>query len=401
MQQKFLKKLVIHCLCLLVFLGGSSTGYANEAEPTQPILAENAKSAILLDTNTGRILFEKNSHTKLPPASITKIMSILLIMEALEDGTISLTDKVTASERASSMGGSQIFLETNEQMTVKELLTGIAVVSGNDATVAMAEHLAGTEAEFVKMMNQKAAKLGMKNTNFVNAHGLSDPNHYTTAYDISLMSRELLYKYPQITEYTSIYSDYLRQDTKRPLWLVNTNRLVKFYNGADGLKTGYTSEAKYCLSATAKKDNFRVLAVVMGEPTSQIRNQEVSEMFNYAFGQYKSEPVIKKGEIVDQIFVDKGMTNRVNVVAEQDLLLLLKKNETSQGYTKEIYLPETVAAPLDQKHPIGYLTINDGQIELARVSLVPEQTVERANFINMGTRGFEYWFRLSHKVGLD
>jgi len=389
-MKRYLKVVAIYALCISVFFCSINIGYA---EDNQPALALNAKSAVLMDANTGQILFEKNSHTKLPPASITKVMSLLLIMEAIEQGSISLTDIVTASENASAMGGSQIFLETNEQMTVKDLLTGISVVSGNDATVAMAEYIAGTEAEFVKMMNQKAIELGMKNTNFVNCHGLSDSNHYTTAYDIAIMSRELLQNYPQITEFTRIYSDYLRKDSERPLWLVNTNRLVKFYEGADGLKTGYTNEAKYCLSATAKKDDLRVIAVVMGEPSSQIRNKEISEMFNYAFSKYKTEAVIRKGEIVDQIFVNKGQDNLVNVVADEDLMLLLKKNENSAAYTKEIYLPERINAPVNNVEPIGYLTINNGQKELARVSLVAEQSIERAKFTTLSVRIIEYWFK--------
>ena len=396
-MKRYMMHAVIHTICISLLLSGITANYAiaNEAETG---LAQNAKSAVLMESSTGQILFEKNSHTKLPPASITKVMSILLIMEAIEAGTISLTDKVTASENASSMGGSQIFLETNEQMTVKELLTGIAVVSGNDATVALAEYVAGTEAEFVKMMNKKAAELGMKNTNFTNCHGLPGKDHYTTAYDIAIMSRELLHNYPQITEYTSIYSDYLRQDTERPLWLVNTNRLIKFYDGADGLKTGYTGEAKYCLTATAKRDNLRVIAVVMGEPSSQMRNKEISEMFNYAFSQYKSEPIIKKGDVVQQIFVNKGEQNLVNVIAEEDLLILLKKNEDSSAYTKEIYLPGKLNAPVSSQEPVGYITVNNGYTELARVSLITEQDVQKAGFLKLSARTAEYWFKLQRKA---
>ncbi|OEF98480.1 D-alanyl-D-alanine carboxypeptidase family protein [Desulfuribacillus alkaliarsenatis] len=390
-MKRYIKILTIKLLCLsLLFSGALIVGA--ETQSNQAELASNAKSAILMDVNTGTVLFEKNSHVKLPPASITKVMSLILIMEALEQGVISLTDSVTASENASKMGGSQIFLATNEQMTVKELLTGIAVVSGNDATVAMAEHLAGTEAEFVKMMNQKAKELGLKNTNFTNSHGLPDSSHYTTAYDIAIMSRELLTRYPEITEYTKIYSDYLRQDSDRPLWLVNTNRLVKFYEGADGLKTGYTSEAKYCLSATAKRDDLRVLAVVMGEPTSTIRNKEISEMFNYAFSKYKSEPIVRRGQVVENVFIDKGETNTANVVAENDMHLLLKKSENSDDYIKETYLPDKIIAPINQNEPIGYMTINKGNQEIARVSLVLEQDVQRAGFIQLLARTTEYWF---------
>jgi D-alanyl-D-alanine carboxypeptidase len=252
-------------------------------------LAPSARSAILMDADSGTIIFEKNSHDRLPPASITKIMTMLLVMEALDEGRIKLTDKVTASEYAASMGGSQIFLEAGEEMTVEDLLKGVAIASGNDASVALAEKIAGTEQEFVRMMNERAQQLGLKNTHFVNANGLPAENHYTSAYDIAVMSRELL-KHPEITKFTGLYQDYLRKDTDKPFWLVNTNKLVRFYAGADGLKTGYTSEAKFCLSATAKRDDFRVIAVVMGEPDTKTRNAEVSQMFDYAFAMFTNVP---------------------------------------------------------------------------------------------------------------
>ncbi|OEH85700.1 D-alanyl-D-alanine carboxypeptidase [Desulfuribacillus stibiiarsenatis] len=399
-MRKYTKIIVANLLCFILIVSNLTvvSAEANKTEGALAELASNAKSAVLMDSYTGQIMFEKNSHQKLPPASITKVMSILLIMEALEQQALSLTDVVTASENASAMGGSQIFLATNEQMTVEEMLRGITIASGNDATVAMAEHLAGTEAEFVKMMNQKAKELGMKNTNFMNSHGLPHESHYTTAFDIAIMSRELLRKYPQITMYTSIYSDYLRKDTDRPLWLVNTNRLVKFYEGADGLKTGYTSEAKYCLSATAKKDNLRVIAVVMGEPTSKMRSQEVSEMFNYAFSKYKSEPIIKKGEFVSELFVNKGQSNRVNIVAEDDLLLLLKKSENTSTFTKEIFVPEHINAPVKKGEPIGYIAIQNGDKEMARISLVAETDIEKASFMKMSMRSIGYWFKPSAKL---
>lgn len=220
-------------------------------------------------------------------------MTMLLIMEALDQGKIALDDKVRVSENAASMGGSQIFLEVGEEMTVKDLLKGIAIASGNDASVAMAEYIAGSEEGFVHMMNKKVEELGLKNTHFVNSNGLPENDHYTSAYDIAIMSRELL-KYEKITEFTGIYEDYLRKDTDNPFWLVNTNRLVRFYEGADGLKTGYTSEAKYCLSATAKRGSLRVIAVVMGEPNTKTRNKEISQLLDFAFSQYKNEVIYQK-----------------------------------------------------------------------------------------------------------
>ena len=223
-------------------------------------LAENAKSAILLEPTTGEVIFEKNSHEKLHPASMTKMMSMLLIVEAVEDGIINWSDVVTVSEKAAGMGGSQILLEVGEQMTVDDLFKGIAVASGNDAVVAMAEKIGGSEAVFVDMMNKRAQELGLTDTNFKNPHGLDEANHYSSAYDMAVIAKELV-KHTKVLEYTSIYEDYLRKDTDRKIWLVNTNKLVRFYSGVDGLKTGYTASAGYCLTATAKKNNSRFIAV--------------------------------------------------------------------------------------------------------------------------------------------
>jgi D-alanyl-D-alanine carboxypeptidase (penicillin-binding protein 5/6) len=255
-------------------------------------LASNAKSAILIEPTTGKIIFEKNSHEKLAPASMTKIMSMLLIMESLDKGIIKWDDKVTASANASGMGGSQILLETGEQMTVKDLFKGIAVASGNDAVVAMAEHIAGSEEEFVKMMNDKVRELGLKDTVFKNPHGLDTANHYSSAYDMAHIAKELV-KYDEILNYTSIYEDYLRKGTDRELWLVNTNKLVKFNPIVDGLKTGYTKEAGYCLTATGKKDGMRLISVVMGEPDINTRSSETTELLNYGFSKYKAQNIIK------------------------------------------------------------------------------------------------------------
>ena len=216
-------------------------------------LAESAQSAILIEASTGEIFFEKNSHERREPASMTKMMSMLLILESIDKGIISWDEIVTVSENASSMGGSQILLETNEKMSVSDLFKGIAVASGNDAVVALAEKIAGTEDMFVDMMNKRAQELGLTDTNFENCHGLHDANHYSSAYDMSIIARELV-KHQELFQYTSIYEDYLRENTDRKIWLVNTNKLVRFYDGVDGLKTGYTKEAGYCLTATAKKN---------------------------------------------------------------------------------------------------------------------------------------------------
>ena len=244
-------------------------------------LAEEAKSAVLIERDTGTMLYEKNVHEKLPPASMTKIMTLLLIMEALDEGKISMDEKVRASEYAASMGGSQIFLEAGEEMTVKEMLLGISIVSANDASVAMAEKISGSEETFVNLMNDRAKELGLENTKFQNTTGLPVKDHYSTAYDMAMMAKELL-KHEEITDFTKLYESYLRENTDDKFWLVNTNKLVRFYPGVDGLKTGYTNEAKYCLTATAKKDGMRVIAVVFGAPTSKSRNAQVTKMLDFA-----------------------------------------------------------------------------------------------------------------------
>ncbi|AUM64703.1 MULTISPECIES: D-alanyl-D-alanine carboxypeptidase family protein [Brevibacillus] len=372
-----MKRLLHVFLCLVTCITMLTPGLAY-AEESKPNMAPHAKSAILMEADSGTILFEKNAHEKLPPASITKVMTLLLIFEAMERGEVKLTDKVRTSERAASMGGSQIFLQPGEEMTVEDMVKGIAIASGNDAAVAMAEHIGGTEEAFIKKMNERAAQLGLKNTHFINCNGLPSPDHYTTASDIAIMSRELL-KHEIITKYTGIYQDYLRKDSASPFWLVNTNRLVRFYDGVDGLKTGYTSEAKFCITATAKRKNMRVIAVVLGEPDTKVRNKEITGMFDYAFNHYQVHPIYKKGDVIQQLSLDKGEETKVNVVTEQPVSLLLKKGENPNAFVKEITLASEAKAPIKKSNVVGHIFIKKNGKEVARIDLYPEKTVERAN----------------------
>jgi serine-type D-Ala-D-Ala carboxypeptidase (penicillin-binding protein 5/6) len=342
-------------------------------------LAPNAKSALLMDADTGTLLFEKDAHVKLPPASITKIMTMLIIMEALDQGKIKLSDKVRVSEYAASMGGSQIFLEPGEEMTVDEMLKGIAMASGNDASVAMAEMIGGTEESFVQMMNEKAKALGMNNTNFVNVNGLPAENHYTTAYDIALMSKELL-KYESVTKYTGAYQDYLRKDTEKPFWLVNTNKLVRFYSGADGLKTGYTSEALFCLSATAKRDNFRLIAVVLGEPNTKTRNAEVSSMFDYGFAQYTNFPIFKAGDPIGTLKVEKGDVPSIELTAKHQYSVLLKKGDAKDDIRHELVIAPELKAPIAMGQQIGTLIVYKGEQKIAEFPVESPIEVQKANW---------------------
>ncbi|MDF2834557.1 MAG: Serine-type D-Ala-D-Ala carboxypeptidase [Paenibacillus sp.] len=380
-------------LALTVALALMLPAFAAAEEGTASIdLAPSARSAILMDADSGTVIFEKNSHDQLPPASITKIMTLLLIMEALDNGQLKLTDKVSTSEYAASMGGSQIFLEQGEEMSVEDMIKGIALASGNDASVAMAEKLAGTEANFVAMMNAKAQELGMKETHFVNPNGLPVQGHYSSAHDIAVMSRELL-KHQEVTKYTGLYQDYLRKTSEKPFWLVNTNKLVRFYSGADGLKTGYTSEAKYCLSATAKRDDMRVIAVVMGEPTTKQRNVEVSQMFDYSFAQYMNYSVIEAGDGIGTLRVQKGMTSELPLVADRPYSVLLKKGSATKDIRYELKLDDTVKAPIAAGDSVGKLVVYDGDHVLKEFTVESPQDIAKANWWKMFKRSASSLFR--------
>ena len=344
-------------------------------------LAENAKSAILLEASTGEIIFEKNSHEKLHPASMTKMMSMLLILENIEKGVINWDDIVTVSSNASSMGGSQILLETNEQMSVSDLFKGIAVASGNDAVVAMAEKIAGTEALFVDMMNKRASELGLTDTNFKNCHGLDDANHYSSAADMAKIALELV-KHEKLFEYTSIYEDYLRENTDRKFWLVNTNKLVRFYSGADGLKTGYTGEAGFCLTATAKRNGMRIIAVVMGEPDSKTRTSDVSSMLDYAFAQYETETFLSTESILDTININKGKKEYVNIVPKENVTILNKKtdNKKNATYNLEMY---DIKLSLKKGDTVGKLSVYVDDNLYRDIDVTVSEDIDKADILTL------------------
>lgn len=364
------------------------------AEQPKVELATEARSAILIERDTGTILYEKNAHEPLPPASMTKIMTMLLIMEAIDQGKLKLDERVRASEYAASMGGSQIFLEPGEEMTVDDLLKGVAIGSGNDASVALAERIAGSEEAFVHMMNEKAKQLGLKHTTFENTTGLPAKNHYSTAYDMAMMAKELL-KYDLITKYTGTYEDYLREHTDKKFWLVNTNRLVKFYPGVDGLKTGYTSEAKYCLTATAKKGNMRVIAVVFGAPTPKARNAQITKMLDYAFSHYETKPLYKKGETIALLPVSKGKKKAVAAVTSEPISVLLQKGEKSEAVKTTWKLDEKVKAPVKKGDVLGTLVVKKDGAVIAKSPLVAKEQVEEANMWELFKRMFSSFSRTS------
>ena len=343
--------------------------------------ATGAKSAILIDSASGKVLFEKNADEKLAPASMTKLGSMLMIMEAIDNGNLKLDDKVTISEEAANMGGSQVFLEAGEVYTVHDLLKGVAIASGNDAVVALAEKVAGSQGEFVEMMNKRFKEIGAKNTNFVNAHGLDAEGHYSTARDMSIIAQELL-KHEKILEYTSIYEEYLEKNDGTKTWLVNTNKLVRFYNGVDGLKTGYTTTAGYCLTATAKKDNFRLISVVMGEETSENRSSDTVKLLNYGFNTYKINTIKTQDEILGKLRVEGGKKDYANIVLLEDATELLKNTDEVCEYKFNLKV-DKIKAPVKQGDIVGSaeITDQDGNI-IDEVDVTVKEAVKKANLFD-------------------
>lgn len=348
------------------------------------------ESAILIEQNSGQVLYEKNPHEKLRPASVTKLMTLLLIFEALDSGQITLEDKVPCSENASSMGGSQIWLDTREELTVNEMLKAMCVVSANDCTVAMAEYIAGSEESFVEKMNARANELGMKDTCFKNCHGIDEDGHVTSSYDISLMSRELLTKHPDITNYTTIYMDSLRDGKSQ---LVNTNKLVRNYKGATGLKTGSTSLALYNLSASATRDDLSLIAVVMKAPTSNQRFEDAKKLLDYGFKNYEFKQFAKSGDVIANVMVEKGVEKNVDAVLSGTCGILLKKGNEGD-VVQNVQIDEKLSAPVEKGQKIGCVTFTlDGEV-LQSVDILADREVKKQSLMNVASYIYEKWFCL-------
>lgn len=345
----------------------------------------NGKSFILIECETGKVLYEYNADEQLPPASVTKVMTMLLIMEAIDRGEITYDTMVTASARAKSIGGSTIFLDTGEVMSVDDLLKGIAVASGNDACVAMAEHLSGSVEQFVAVMNNRAKELGMVNTNFVTCNGLDSDGHYSSARDIAIMSRELL-KHEDIFRYTTIWLDSLRDGKFQ---LANTNKLVRYYQGANGLKTGSTSKAKNCISATAKRDGMQLCAVVLGSDTSQLRFNAASTLLNYGFANYAVKGT-KQGELIGEVDVKKGQAEKVKAVLSADCITVVEK-ASADKIKKEINLYENIAAPVKKGDKLGEVIIKTEDGESVVKSIVAQNDVEKITFGKMYAKILKEW----------
>ncbi len=343
-----------------------------------------------MDQKTGKVLYEYKSHEQLRPASVTKVMTILLIMEALDNGIISLDDQVPCSEKASSMGGSQIWLDTTETLTVNEMLKAICVVSANDCCVAMSEYICGSEELFVEQMNKRAKELGMNDTTFKNCHGIDEDGHLTSSYDIAIMSRELITKHPKITDYTTIWMDSLRDGQSE---LVNTNKLIRNYEGATGLKTGSTSTALFNLSATATRNNLSLIAVIMRGETSAIRFEEAKKLLDYGFSNFEYIECSKKDSIIKKLNVDKGVMSNVDAILEEDSGALIPKGN-SKNVTSNIVLNDTISAPIVKGQKLGEVTYSIDNEIISTVNVIAKEDVKKLNFANMSARVIENWFTL-------
>ena len=376
----------------------NSNTTSNEIELDTSDIANNSKnslnlesgSAILIEQNSGKVLYNHNCHEKLRPASVTKVMTILLIMEALDGGKINLDDKVPCSENASKMGGSQIWLDVREELTVDEMLKAICVVSANDACVAMAEFLEGSTTSFVEKMNLKAKELGMNDTCFKNCHGIDEDGHVTSSYDIALMSRELLTKHPDITKYTTIYMDSLRDGKSE---LVNTNKLIRNYKGATGLKTGSTSLALYNLSASATRDNLSLIAVIMKAPTTATRFEEAQKLLDYGFSNFSYEQFAKKGDILKQINVDKGIDPTLNIVYEENAGALIKKGE-NKNIEEIVNIDSNIFAPISEGQKLGEIQYTLNGENVGKVDLVAQKSIKKISVGTMTAKIVMNWFKL-------
>lgn len=374
-----MKKICLFIICFLLAIP-----FVKAEEIKEDGLLSDGKSAILIEASTGKILYEKNSHERYAPASMTKIMSMILIMEEIEKGSLKWNEVLTTSDYASSMGGSQIFLEPNEKMSVNDLFKAVAIGSANDATVVFAERISGTEEKFVERMNKKAKELGLKDTNFKNAVGLDEANHYSSAYDMAMMAKELV-KHDEIFKYTTIYEDYLRQNTDNKFWLVNTNKLIKTYDGADGLKTGYTNEAGYCLTATAYKNNMRLIGTIMGASESKSRNSNMAKLLDYGYNMYKMQVEIKKGEVISKKNISKARDEEIKIVPLNDASVLLEKNEDNKALNYEINL-DKLKLPIKVGDKIGVLKLKDGNKVVSEVDLTVKNSIQRASILELYKR---------------
>ncbi len=367
-----MKKIIFGLLAFLFFIN------VYKAEE----LAPNAKSAVLMNYETGQIVYEKNSKEKLPPASMTKMMTLLLIMEAIDDESISYTDEVIISKNAASMGGSQIFVEEGSKLKVEELIKGIAIASGNDAAVAMSEKIGGSLENFVAMMNDKCSEIGCVNTHFANVHGLDDDNHYSCAHDMALIGKELVH-HQDILRFTSTYEEYLNKPDGTKIWLVNTNKLVRFMPGVDGLKTGFTANAMYCLTATGLRNNIRFISTVMGVPTSTLRSEDTTNLLNYGFNNYKINEVVSEDRELGKVNIEKGKIDEADLKVVEGVRELKKINEESSEYEYIVNVDKSIKAPVYKGNVIGSLDVLNNGTKIYSVDLTVKEDVLKSSVFDL------------------
>ena len=353
-----MKKVIFFIICCLVLNLFPFFVYADEKMD----LIANATSGLLMDADTGKIIFKKDINNRVAVASMTKMVAQIIIMEEIDKGTIKWDDVITVSKNAADMGGSQIYITEGEKITIEDLMKGISMASGNDATVAMAEVISGTEVKFVKRMNDKVKELGLKNTFFKNCTGLDEDGHYSTAYDMAIIARELVTKYPEILRFSSVYEDYLRENTDNKFWLVNTNKLVHFYEGADGLKTGHTDNAGYCLAATAKRNNVRLIAIVLGEKNATVRNNETMDLLDYGYQNIRVKKLLSRDKILKKLKVDKADNEIVEIKLINDLVVSEFVGDVNDNYDLDIQVDE-LKLPLKVGDVVGKVVVSsDGKV---------------------------------------
>lgn len=381
---------IFFCILSLSMLFPISVSAEGENETE---LIPGAISGVLMEANSGEIVFQKEMDKEVSVASMTKMVAQILILDAIRNKKISWDDVVTVSQNAADMGGSQIYLSVGEKISVRDLMKGISMASANDATVQMAEVLAGSEDAFVKLMNEKVQDLGLKHTVFKNCTGLDEEGHYSSAYDMAMIARELVVNYPEILEFSSVYEDYLRENTENKFWLVNTNKLVRFYEGADGLKTGHTDAAKYCLAATAKKEDLRFIAIVLGEEDSKVRNQEVMSLLDYGFNHYQMNLIKSKDQVLKKIPVDKATKTEISLVPVHDIGVLSKKSDNSRKYTYDVEV-NSFKFPVKEGDIVGKVVVKDKDKnkKITSVDLTVLEDIDSLSYIELFYKGFKDLF---------
>ena len=370
-------KLLLICSLIISFLFFPVSVFSLEND-----IIPDAVSGILIEAETGKILYEKDIDKKVSVASMTKMVAQIIILEQVEEGKLKWSDVVTVSKNAESMGGSQIYIEQGEKITVEDLMKGISMASGNDATVQMAEVISGSEEKFVKLMNKKVKELGLKNTNFKNCTGLDEDGHYSSAYDMAMIARELVVNHPEILRFSSMYEDYLREDTNNKFWLVNTNKLVRFYEGADGLKTGHTDDAGYCLAATAKRNKLRLIGVVLGVSSGSVRNTQTMNLLDYGFNNVRLEVLKEKDELVDRIKVDKANVGSIDIIMKEDLSVLEDLGDSLHKYKYNIKI-NNIVLPVKYGDVVGIIQVLENNKVISSSELTVKGNIKKISFFDL------------------